>query len=117
MWVQSNYLIYITRQIFGTPQVRERLVIVGNNIEKLPYLSPTHSEHGNYGLKSWNTFKSAVKGLHNINHDFVKFPEYRIRYYKKIKEGQNWKSLPVSLQKEALGVSFLFLQVGVRLDF
>ena len=91
---------------FGTPQVRERIVIVGNKKEKLPYLSPTHSEHGNYGLKSWNTFKSAVKGLHNINHDFVKFPEYRIRYYKKIKEGQNWKSLPVSLQKEALGNSY-----------
>ena len=91
---------------FGTPQVRERIVIVGNKKEKLPYLSPTHSEHGNYGLKSWNTFKSAVKGLHNINHDFVKFPEHRIKYYKKIKEGQNWKSLPVSLQKEALGSSY-----------
>ena len=91
---------------FGTPQVRERIVIVGNKKEKLPYLSPTHSEHGNYGLKSWNTFKSAVKGLHNINHDFVKFPEYRIKYYKKIKEGQNWKSLPISLQKEALGSSY-----------
>ena len=90
----------------GTPQVRERIVIVGNKKEKLPYLSPTHSEHGNYGLKSWNTFKSAVKGLHNINHDFVKFPEHRIKYYKKIKEGQNWKSLPVSLQKEALGSSY-----------
>ena len=91
---------------FGTPQVRERIVLVGNKKEKLPYLSPTHSEHGNYGLKSWNTFKSAVKGLHNINHDFVKFPEHRIKYYKKIKEGQNWKSLPVSLQKEALGSSY-----------
>ena len=91
---------------FGTPQVRERIVIVGNKKEKLPYLFPTHSEHGNYGLKSWNTFKSAVKGLHNINHDFVKFPEYRIKYYKKIKEGQNWKSLPISLQKEALGSSY-----------
>ena len=91
---------------FGTPQVRERIVIVGNRKEKLPYLSPTHSEHGNYGLKSWNTFKSAVKGLHNINHDFVKFPEHRIKYYKKIKEGQNWKSLPISLQKKALGSSY-----------
>ena len=91
---------------FGTPQVRERIVIVGNKKEKLPYLSPTHSEHGNYGLKSWNTFKSAVKGLHNINHNFVKFPENRIKYYKKIQEGQNWKSLPVSLQKEALGSSY-----------
>mgnify|MGYP000366925460 FL=1 len=91
---------------FGTPQVRERIVIVGNKKEKLPYLSPTHSEHGNYGLKSWNTFKSAIKGLHNINHDFVKFPEHRIKYYKKIKEGQNWKSLSISLQKEALGSSY-----------
>ena len=77
----------------------ERIVIVGNKKEKLPYLSPTHSEHGNYGLKSWNTFKSAVKGLHNINHDFVKFPEYRIKYYKKIKEGKIGKVYPFHYKK------------------
>ena len=91
---------------FGTPQIRERIVIMGNKKDKLPYLSPTHSQHGEFGLKKWNTFKSAVKGLHNIKHDHVKFPDNRIKYYKKLKEGQNWKNLSKALQKEALGNSY-----------
>tara|TARA_B100000686_G_C16633131_1_gene885839 strand:- start:7 stop:1203 length:1197 start_codon:yes stop_codon:yes gene_type:complete len=91
---------------FGTPQIRERVIIVGNKKEKLPYLTPTHSENGQHGLKPWNTFKIATKGLHNIKHDYVNFPKYRIKYYKKLKEGQNWKNLPKSLQKEALGSSY-----------
>ena len=91
---------------FGTPQTRERIVIIGNKDEKLPYLSPTHSQYGEFGLKPWNTFKSAVKGLHNINHEHVNFPESRLKYYRKLKEGQNWRNLSLKLQKEALGKSF-----------
>tara|TARA_B100000674_G_C37925214_1_gene955218 strand:+ start:141 stop:1334 length:1194 start_codon:yes stop_codon:yes gene_type:complete len=91
---------------FGSPQIRERVIIIGNKKEKLPYLTPTHSQHGEFGLKPWKTFKAAVKGLHNINHDYVKFPESRLKYYKKLKEGQNWRNLPLKLQKEALGNSY-----------
>jgi DNA (cytosine-5)-methyltransferase 1 len=91
---------------FGSPQIRERVIIIGNKTEKLPYLSPTHSQYGEFGLKPWNTFKSAVKGLQNIKHDHVDFPSGRLKYYKKLKEGQNWKNLPLKLQKEALGKSF-----------
>ena len=91
---------------FGSPQIRERVIIIGNKKEKLPYLTPTHSQHGEFGLKPWKTFKAAVKGLHNINHDYVEFPESRLKYYKKLKEGQNWRNLPLKLQKEALGNSY-----------
>ena len=91
---------------FGTPQIRERVVIIGNKKEKLPYLTPTHSENGLFGLKKWNTFKSAVNGLHNIKHDHVNFSKDRLKYFKKIKEGQNWKSLPKSIQKKAMGNSY-----------
>ena len=91
---------------FGTPQTRERIVIIGNKDEKLPYLSPTHSQYGEFGLKPWNTFKSAVKGLHNIKHDHVNFPKSRLKYYRKLKDGQNWRNLSLKLQKEALGKSF-----------
>ena len=91
---------------FGTPQARERIVIIGNKKEKLPYLTPTHSEKSEHGLKPWVTFKMAAKGLHNIKHDHVDFPKNRIKYYKKLKEGQNWKNLTIPLQKEALGNSY-----------
>ncbi len=91
---------------FGTPQIRERVVIIGNKKEKLPYLIPTHSDNVEFGLKPWKTFKMATKGLHNIKHDHVNFPKARIKYYKKLKEGQNWKNLTIPLQKEALGNSY-----------
>ena len=91
---------------FGSPQIRERVIIIGNKTEKLPYLSPTHSQNGEFGLKPWNTFRTAIKGLQNIKHDYVNFPKSRLKYYKKLKEGQNWKNLSLKLQKEALGKSF-----------
>ena len=91
---------------FGTPQIRERVIIIGNKKEKLPYLSPTHSENGEHGLKPWNTFKSAIKGLSNKEKAHLNFPKSRLKYYKKLKEGQNWKDLSVELQKEALGKSY-----------
>ena len=91
---------------FGTPQIRERVIIIGNKKEKLPYLSPTHSENGEHGLKPWNTFQSAIKGLNNKEKEHLNFPKSRLKYYKKLKEGQNWKDLSVELQKEALGKSY-----------
>ena len=36
----------------------------------------------------------------------MNFPKYRLKYYRKLKEGQNWKNLSKSLQKEALGNSY-----------
>jgi DNA (cytosine-5)-methyltransferase 1 len=91
---------------FGTPQIRERVIIIGNKFDKVPYLVPTHSKNGTHGLKQWITFRQAIKGLHNIKHNYVKFPKARLKYYKKLKEGQNWKNLPQKLQKEALGNSY-----------
>lgn len=91
---------------FGTPQIRERVIIIGNKKNKLPYLTPTHSDSSIHGLKPWNTFKSATKGLHNLKHQHLNFPKNRLKYYKKLKAGQNWRHLSVPLQKEALGKSY-----------
>ena len=91
---------------FGSPQIRERVVIIGNKKNKLPYLAPTHSNEEKYGLKSWRTFKDACKGLHNTRHNHVNFPEKRLKYFRLLKEGQNWRNLPVNLQKKAMGKSY-----------
>ncbi|MGL5134117.1 MAG: DNA cytosine methyltransferase, partial [Planktothrix sp.] len=41
---------------FGSPQQRERVIITCNRDgEKLPYLTPTHSEKELYGLTLWRT--------------------------------------------------------------
>lgn len=90
---------------FGTPQTRERVVIVcSRDGVKPPFLVPTHSADGMNSLKKWRTFRQATKGL--TDHHHLTFPEKRLKYYRMLTEGQNWKSLPDDLQKEALGKSY-----------
>ena len=91
---------------FGTPQIRERVIIVGNKDKKLPYLTPTHSENAEHGLKKWKTFYDGVKNLDKQNHNFTKFPESRLKYFRILKSGQNWRNLPKNLQKKAMGNSY-----------
>jgi DNA (cytosine-5)-methyltransferase 1 len=92
---------------FGAPQSRERVVIAcSRDGEKLPYLTPTHSEQGLYGLPPWRSLREALEGLPNDAHHFVKFPEKRLKYYRMLKSGQNWRDLPLELQQEALGASY-----------
>jgi len=92
---------------FGSPQKRERVIIVcSRNGDKLPYLTPTHSENGEFGLPKWRTFREAIKGLPKKGQHHLSFPEKRLVFYRMLKPGQYWKDLPVNLQKEALGASF-----------
>jgi DNA (cytosine-5)-methyltransferase 1 len=90
---------------FGSFQIRERVVIVcSRDGKKPPFLTPTHSEDGKYGLKKWRTFREATQDL--TDHHHINFPDKRLVYYRMLKEGQNWRSLPEELQKEALGKSY-----------
>jgi DNA (cytosine-5)-methyltransferase 1 len=92
---------------FGSPQQRERVVIAcSRDGEKLPYLTPTHSEKGLYDLPQWQTLRESLEGLSSNEHHFIKFPEKRLKYYRLLKPGQNWRNLPVDLQPEALGASY-----------
>lgn len=92
---------------FGTPQKRERVVIIcSKNGVKPPYLEPTHAEDERYELPKWRTFRQAVKGLKNDEIEAVSFPEKRLKYYRLLKPGENWRSLPDELQREAMGKSY-----------
>ena len=91
---------------FGTPQVRERVVLICSRTgKKPPFLVPTHAENGAYGLKPWVTFRQATAGI--TEHQHLEFPEKRLVFYRLLTEGQNWRSLPVPLQKQALGNAYL----------
>jgi DNA (cytosine-5)-methyltransferase 1 len=92
---------------FGSPQQRERVVIAcSRDGEKLPYLTPTHSEKELYGLPKWRTLREVLEGISKDSHHFVKFPEKRLKYYRLLKPGQYWRDLPVELHPEALGASY-----------
>jgi DNA (cytosine-5)-methyltransferase 1 len=90
---------------FGSPQIRERVVIIcSRDGKRPPFLPPTHSEDGKDGLSKWKTFREVTKDI--VHHHHINFPEKRLVYYRMLKEGQNWRSLPEDLQKEALGQSY-----------
>lgn len=90
---------------FGTPQSRERVIIIcSRDGKKPPYLSPTHSENGEFGLPVWRTIREKLQGIEH--HDHLNFPEKRLKYYRMLKPGQNWRDLPEELQKEAMGKSY-----------
>ena len=90
---------------FGTPQIRERVIIICSRDGKTPpFLVPTHSEDGKYGLPKWQTLQSCIKNI--SKHDHLNFPEKRLKYYRMLKPGQNWRCLPEDLQKEAMGKSY-----------
>jgi DNA (cytosine-5)-methyltransferase 1 len=92
---------------FGSPQKRERVVIVCSRSGKVvPFLQPTHAENGEFGLPKWRTFREVAKDLKEREQEHINFPEKRLRYYRMLKPGQYWKHLPMELQKEALGASF-----------
>lgn len=89
---------------FGAPQIRERVVMIGKlNGQKVPYLSPTHSENGDYGLPKWLTLRNALDTISVEEHHHIDFPENRLKFYRMLKEGQYWKDLPPDAQKEAMG--------------
>ncbi|WP_282352793.1 DNA cytosine methyltransferase [Pseudomonas sp. PS01303] len=90
---------------FGTPQIRERVIIVcSRDGKEAPFLTPTHSEDGSHGLPVWNKLRSALVGLDQHTH--LNFPEKRLKYYRMLTAGQNWRSLTPELQQEALGKSY-----------
>ena len=92
---------------FGTPQKRERVVVVcSRDGKKMPYLVPTHSEDGSYDLPKWRSFRDALSGSKISEHHHLQFPEKRLKYYRMLKPGQYWKNLPPELQKEALGKTY-----------
>ncbi|WP_088233115.1 DNA cytosine methyltransferase [Bacillus cereus] len=92
---------------FGAPQKRERFVIIGKlGNEKVPYLTPTNSENGDYGLPLWKTLRDAIGDIQGTEMNYTMIPERRKEWFKKIPEGGNWKSLSEEEQREAMGKKF-----------
>ena len=93
---------------YGTPQARERVILIASrDSTRVPFLKPTHSKNGEFGLKPWVVFKDAVQGLVEKKMTGMQFPEKRLKYYKLLKQGEHWRHLPTEkMQREALGNSY-----------
>lgn len=92
---------------FGAPQKRERFVIIAKlGVEKVPYLTPTHSEKGEYDLPKWVTLGEVISDIQDKPMRYSEIPPKRKDWYKKIPEGGNWKSLSEEDQKIAMGKKY-----------
>ena len=91
---------------FGVPQIRERVVFFASREgNAIPYMSPTHDERGD-GLPIWRTFRQAVGEIDSTQCTATKFPERRLKYYRLLKAGQNWRGLPENMHRDAMGESY-----------
>lgn len=89
---------------YGAPQKRERVVFFcSRDGNKVPYLTPTNDEFGNYNLPKWKTIREVLEDLKEDEQKAMKFPERRLKYFKLLKAGQYWKHLPKEIQYEAMG--------------
>ncbi len=103
---ETTFTLYNTAN-FGVPQTRERLIFFASREGKpVPFIAPTHSETGCGSLKRWVTLRDAIGHLGSRVCEGGVFPERRLKYYKMLREGQNWRDLPDSLQQKAMGKSF-----------
>ena len=105
MGYEVSFNLYNTAN-YGVPQIRERLILICSLRGRVPWLAPTHSEDGFLGLPPWITFRQAVAGLPSEPFECAKLSENRLKFYRMLKEGQNWKHLPVDVQQEAMKGSF-----------
>ncbi|MCH8979164.1 MAG: DNA cytosine methyltransferase [Armatimonadetes bacterium] len=91
---------------FGVPQSRERLVLLAAlGDRRVPHLVPTHDDQGRKGLERWTTFQEAVADMSDIGPCAPLRPG-RKKFVRRLSAGQNWRDLPVRMQKEALGNAY-----------
>ncbi|MBW3090262.1 DNA cytosine methyltransferase [Bifidobacterium miconisargentati] len=89
---------------FGAAQIRERVVIIAKrNGQAANWLTPTNSNQPSWGLPQWKTFREATENIEPKSHHYIQFPQKRIKYFKMLKAGQYWTSLPKNIQREAMG--------------
>lgn len=91
---------------YGTPQFRERLVIIGSRDNEDIFLPvPSHFPHHQNPDLRWRTLGDALRGLTEAG-PHAKFSKTIEQYLHHVPEGGNWKSLPESMRKEAMGGAY-----------
>jgi DNA (cytosine-5)-methyltransferase 1 len=91
---------------YGTPQFRERLVIIGSRDAENIFLPiPSHfPKHQNPNMR-WKTLGEAISNLNNVG-NCAKFSPNVMKFLALLPEGGNWKNLPKNLIEEAMGGAF-----------
>lgn len=92
---------------FGVPQIRERIVMLASRDGlDIPLLRATHAKEPGVGKKRWRTVEDAIGSIKKTTvQTHVNFPEKRLKFFKMLGPGQNWRSLPEKHKEAAMGKS------------
>ena len=89
---------------YGAPQHRERLIIVGSRDGEAIFIpKPTHFKMHQDPEYRWKTLRNAIDPIKNLESECARFSPVRSKYLQKVPAGGNWRDLPITLQKEAMG--------------
>lgn len=103
---KSSYGLYDAVN-FGVPQKRERVILIACKHSEPNLLTPTHSNDQKYGLPKWVTLREAISDVrHSADRDYHQISDVNWKFFEHIKPGENWKSLPLEMQKLAMKGAF-----------
>lgn len=119
---------------YGSPQIRERLICIGNRLNRVAeFPLPTHynsfssdeaeeisteyqlgifetSADKEYlkqpALKPWATLRDAIGNLDDPNPVVLDFSPRKKHFLSMVPPGNNWRSLPIEIQRESMGKAF-----------
>lgn len=93
---------------YGAPQIRERLICLGNRFGLLAdFPPPLYSNRPEDGLPPFATLGDVIgPGFIDPCPEVMDFSPRKLRYLAMVPPGGNWRSLPVEVQKESMGKSW-----------
>jgi DNA (cytosine-5)-methyltransferase 1 len=106
----NYYVVYglLNSADFGVPQKRWRVFFIGSRDgESISLPTPTHRDpatNGTSDLLDWVTLREVLKSV--SAEQWTPFTPERLGLLRLLKAGQNWRDLPPSLHRKALGAAY-----------
>ncbi|MDR2612318.1 MAG: DNA cytosine methyltransferase [Deltaproteobacteria bacterium] len=92
---------------YGVPQFRERFMLLGSRDHERIFLPvPTHFQTHQDGDYRWRTLRYAIRDMEDDPGEHAEFSMERLSLLKLVPAGGNWRDLPTTLVKRAMGGAF-----------
>ncbi len=92
---------------YGAPQIRERLMVVGNRFNvDADFPPPTHSNRPADRLQPFATLGDVLQEPNELDKTIMDFSPRKKHYLSMVPPGGNWRSLPIEIQQESMGKVF-----------
>ena len=92
---------------YGVPQFRERFVLIGSRDHEDIFLPiPTHFQMHQSHEHRWRTVGDVIRDIEDEGGECGKLTPERLKYLRMVPEGGNWKDLPESVVRDAMGGAY-----------